>query len=219
MPTETTWYTGSASFRPNKDFDHPLYPMRGFLGDTAQGHEDPDHVLDVEEQVVFATDGDEDAPVEELDAKVEAQSGPEPYDLVFILDAIYHFPPDLGTFLSSVLPSLRKGSGVIAYTDIIAPPALGKFPGRILANFIATFLRVPIKNLSSGPKNIVEYTNGLRNLGFTNIQVVDWTEHVFPGLANNLRKRGGAWQIVAWLADKAAASGWKYVAVRAGRPA
>lgn len=218
MPTETTWYTGSASFRPNKDFDHPLYPMRGFLGDK-QGHEESEDVLEAEEQVVFATDGDEEAPVEELDAKVEAKSGPDPYDLVYILDAIYHFAPDLGTFVSSVLPALRKGSGVLAYTDIIAPPALGKFPGRMLANLIATFLRVPAKNLSSGPKTVDEYTAGLRNLGFTNIRVEDWTEHVFPGLANNLKQRGGAWQVVAWLADKAAASGWKYVAVRAERPA
>lgn len=213
VPTETTWYTGSGAYRPNKDFDHPLYPMRGFLGETVRGKE---VVEPVEEQVVFS---DDEQVLEEAQPKSQAPEGPEPYDLVYILDAVYHFPPNLGTFVASVLPSLRKGSGVLAYTDIIAPPSLSKLPGRILANMIATFLRVPASNLSRGPKSLADYKDGLENMGYTNVRVEEWTRHVFPGLAANLKQRGGLWQIAGWLADKASSSGWKYVAVRAERPA
>lgn len=215
VPTETTWYTGSASFRPNKDFDHPLYPMRGFLGEKLSGEE---VVEDVEEQVVFDADSEVDdsaAPLKEA----PKEAGPEPYDLVYILDAIYHFPPNLGAFVKSVQPSLRKGSGVLAYTDIIAPPAMGKFPGRMLATLIATLVRIPPDNLTGAPKSIADYKDGLENMGYINVRVEDWTQNVFPGLATNLKARGGVWQVVGWMADKAASTGWKFVAVRVERPA
>lgn len=206
--TDVTWYTGSASFRPTKDFDHPLYPMRGFLGESSPDAE----AAGEEEQVVF---GDENIETKEP-KESKAQGGPDPYDLVYVLDALYHFPPSRGNFVASVLPSLRPG-GVLAFTDILAPPSLSVYPGKLFANLLSTLLRVPATNLVSG-LTLPEYKRALEETGYR-VQIEDWTAHVFPGLAANLKNRGGAWWVAGWLAEKAEASGWKYVAVRAQRPA
>ncbi|GMK54539.1 hypothetical protein CspeluHIS016_0111250 [Cutaneotrichosporon spelunceum] len=210
--TDITWYTGSATLRPSKDFDHPLYPMRGFLGDSNAEDEDEEAA----QQVVF------DNAAEEADAETataeqaKAQTGLDLYDLVYVLDALYHFTPSRSAYVASILPNLRPG-GVLAYTDILAPPSLAVLPGRILANLLSTFLRIPAPNLSSG-LTLEEYKAELEDMGY-NVQVEDWTTHVFPGLAANLKGRGKGWKAVGWLATKAAASGWKFVAVRAQRPA
>jgi SAM-dependent methyltransferase len=177
--------------------------MRGFLGE-------PGGTVEEEEQIVF---GEED--VEAPKQPKEKAAGPEPYDLVYVLDALYHFPPSRGSFVASVLPNLRHG-GVLAYTDILAPPSLSAFPGRLLANLLSLLLRVPTANLVSG-LSLEEYKAALESTGYT-AQVEDWTTHVFPGLAANLKARGRAWSVAGWLAEKAVVSGWKYVAVRAQRP-
>ncbi|CAK9786715.1 hypothetical protein CC85DRAFT_312988 [Cutaneotrichosporon oleaginosum] len=205
--TDITWYTGSASVRPNKDFDHPLYPMRGFLGESSSQAEGEEA-----EQVVF-DDHDETAAPKAVEHK--PLPGSEPYDLVYILDALYHFPPSRGSFVDSVLPNLRPG-GVLAYTDILAPPSYAAFPGKLFANFLSMMLRVPAANLAAG-LTVEEYEARLRNAGY-NAKVEDWTAHVLPGFSANLKGRGGVWWLTGWLVEKGADNGWKCVAVRAQRP-
>ncbi|BEI80194.1 hypothetical protein CcaverHIS002_0107230 [Cutaneotrichosporon cavernicola] len=209
--TDLTWYTGSATFRPAKDFDHPLYPMRGFLGDSNVVVEEEE---EEREQVVFDDEADVVDVEEVVLDKAKSQTGIDLYDLVYVLDALYHFPPSRSAFIASVLPNLRPG-GVLAYTDILAPPSLSRLPGRLLANLLSTLLRVPQSNLASGI-TLNQYKSSLEDMGYK-VQLQDWTTHVFPGFAANLKARGAGWWVVGWLAEKAEASGWKYVAVRAER--
>lgn len=196
------WYTASASYRPNKDFEHPLHPMRGFTG-GAGGSEEVGEDDDNEQAVLEAT-------------KEQEQAGPEPYDLITILDAVYHFPPERGAFLHSLLPSLRKG-GVVAYTDFIAPASLSQLPYSLLAKFAAAVLRVPPSNLTNSPKTLDAYKAGLQGMGYRNVKIEDWSGNVWRGIAGNLRARGGVWAVLAWAAEQADKAGWKYVAVRAER--
>lgn len=204
LATQIDWYTGSASFRPNKDYDHPLHPMRGFTGGAA-----------AETEIDADSDSEDD---EEVIPPSSPETGPKPYDLITVLDAIYHFPPSRTTYLTSVLPSLRKGGGVLAFTDFIAPPSLSKLPYILIARFLASVFHVPFKNLAGSPSDVKEYKALLEKIGYTNVKIEDWSDHVWLAFAANLRGRGGMWPLVGKAAEMADGAGWKYVAVRAERP-
>lgn len=187
--TSIELFTASASYRAGKDLDHPLNPMRGFLGQPgdASGYEDDD-----EQQQVL-------------------QPGPPPYDLVYILDAIYHFPPAVPYFLASVFKVLRPGTGVVAFTDILPPPNVSNPLARLILPWV---LSVPTRNLSNRPKSLSEYTELLQRIGFVDVKIEDWSEQVWSGFAGNLRQRSWPWQQVAKVVEAAERSGWKFVAVR-----
>lgn len=171
--------------------------MRGYLGkrDIAQAP--------------FESDDPESEP-----DQVSAPA-PPPYDLVYILDAIYHFPPSVPYFLASVLPALRPGSGVIAYTDILPPPHVNAALGHLV---LPTVLGVPARNLMQRPKTLEAYEALLGRIGFEDVVVEDWSQGVWPGFAKNLRDRGGVWATVGRGISAAESTGWRFIAARARRP-
>ncbi|KAK4685426.1 hypothetical protein P7C73_g4720, partial [Tremellales sp. Uapishka_1] len=199
--TDIQWFTSSASFRPGKDHDHPLNPMRGFLGRSKSTRRDQD--------------ADEDGEVEQSLDQDTTPPGPPPYDLIYILDAIYHFPPSLPHFLATVLPALTPETGVVAYTDILPPPDLSP----IWTSILPSLLSIPGRNVAARPKGFVEYKALLERIGYVEVEIEDWSEGVWNGLAGFLRERGGVWGWVAWGVEQAEKTGWKFVAVRAKRPA
>lgn len=224
--TDVTWFTMSASYRANKDFDHPLNPMRGFTGSKRGGESEPEpEAGDVyreaaEDQVIFddadfVGDGDENI---EAEHPAQASQAPEPYDLVYVLDAAYHFPPGIGYFAASVLPVLRPGSGVLAYTDVVPPPSFSKWPLSLVTGWVAPVAHLPNRNLNARPKTIEAYAEMLEKLGYVDVKIEDWSSHVFPGLSANLQNRGLFWTGVAQTVKYAHRFGWKFLAVRGVRP-
>ncbi|WVQ73884.1 hypothetical protein IAR50_003465 [Cryptococcus sp. DSM 104548] len=191
------YFTNSAAFRPGKDVGHPLDPMRGFLGEKSS-------------QRFFDGDDDEDAATTAASEDQPSTTGPSPYDLVYILDSIYHYPPSLPAFLSSLRPVLSETS-LVVYTDILPPPGLPLWR----AHLFSYLLSVPSPNLAARPESLEAYKAELEGQGWVDVVVEDWTEGVFPGLANNLTKRGGAWSFVGRILSKATGAGWRFVGVRA----
>jgi hypothetical protein len=135
------------------------------------------------------------------------------YNLIYVLDAIYHFPPSLGDFLARTLKALSPG-GVIAYTDLLPPAGLNRVAGIVLSQLF----NVPTPNLTSRPSGLAEYRASLEKLGYVGVEVRDWSSEVWPGFARNLQNRGGGWPIVGGFVKRAEKAGWKFLAVRASRP-
>lgn len=140
---------------------------------------------------------------------------PGGYNFIYILDAIYHFPPSLHSFLEQTLKSLAPG-GVIAFTDLLPPPA-GLNP--LAAYLLSTFLDVPLLNLNSRPHGLEEYKAELEGWGYIEVEVQDWSASVWHGFAKDLKAREGIWPYVGSLVENAEKAGWRFVAVRAGRAA
>jgi hypothetical protein len=185
--------------------------MRGFMGESGgrrRSWED-----DENEEV---EDGKDLEGESESSSDKKKAGGPPPYDLVFILDAIYHFKPSVPYFLAQVLPVLRPGSGIIAYTDILPPSGINNVLGHLI---LPPLLSVPARNLVSRPKSVDEYEKLLRRIGYEGVEIQDWSDGVWSGFAANLRSRGGVWKLVAWLVQGAERNGWKFIAVRGRRPA
>lgn len=149
------------------------------------------------------------------DQRPEVVPGPQPYDLIYILDAIYHFPPSVPYFLSTALSALRPGSGVLVYTDILPPPDLSAAMGHLI---LPPLLGVPARNLVQRPKSLVEYKAKLEKLGYEDVTVEDWSEGVWEGFGRNLRGRGWIWGMAGRAIDAAARSKWRFVGIRARRP-
>ena len=151
------------------------------------------------------------------DESMEPKAGPPPpYDFVYILDAIYHFQPAVPHFLTSVYQVLRPGEGVVAYTDILPPPDLSPLMGHLV---LPPLLSVPARNLVSRPKTLEEYATLLEKIGYVDVEIEDWSPHVWKGFAANLRPRGRVWSLVSRAIEGAERAGWRFVAVRATRPA
>ena len=203
--TSVQLFVSGASYRPGKDIDHPLNPMQGYLGKTSQP--------DLSDEVTGYEDEDDAQEVLKAPA---ATGGPPPYDLIYVLDAIYHFQPAVPHFLASALKVLRPGEGVIVYTDILPPPKVGNVMGHLV---LPPLLSVPARNIMSRPKNLDGYKALLEAIGYEDVIVEDWTQGVWLGFAQNLRQRGVGWRFVAWVVGKAERAGWKFIAVRAKRPA
>lgn len=138
--------------------------------------------------------------------------GPPPYDLVYILDGIYHFPPSVPHFLRSVKHAVAPGVGVLAYTDIVPPATLSPLFARVV---LSPLLGVPVTNLLQRPNSIEAYQTMVEASGWSNVTVQDWSQQVLPGFATFLESRGGAWAYVGNLVHRAHAAGWKVYAVRA----
>jgi SAM-dependent methyltransferase len=175
--------------------------MKGYMG--APSSADSDDYDDDEEPV--------SASEENSQGHDTSKNG---YDLIYILDSIYHFPPSVPHFLTTALSSLSPG-GVIAYTDVLPPPNL---PPWLSYWVLPTLVGVPVRNLASRPARLEEYTAQLNKIGYTGVDIEDWTDEVFPGFARFLREKGGPWTLVARGAEWAYRGGWKFVAVRAEKP-
>ena len=145
----------------------------------------------------------------------EQEPSAPPYDLIYILDAIYHFQPSVGQFLSHVIHVLRPGRGVVAFTDVLPPSDLSSFMGHLV---LPPLLSVPARNLVGKSRTMEGYMDTMHRLGYVDVEIQDWTEGVFSGLAKHLRSRGWLWDTAGRLVERADKSGWKFVAVRASRP-
>lgn len=196
-----SWHTNSASFHPSstspKNLDHPLNPMKGYMG-TSDGSAAP-----VEED-----------PAEDEGDHVEIpQTSSGGYDLIYILDSVYHFPPALPHFLTTAIQSLAPG-GVIAYTDVVPPSNLPSWLGYWI---LPTALGVPTRNLMNRPKDLEAYKAQLEKIGYVDVRIEDWSKEVYPGFAKFLWTKGGFWKGVAKGAEWAFKNDWKFIAVRAAK--
>ncbi|RXK38844.1 hypothetical protein M231_03900 [Tremella mesenterica] len=191
--TPIEWFTTSASFKPTSDIHHPLNPMRGYLG---------------EPQTHLTRYEDED----ETQQSSQDDVGPRKYDLIYILDAIYHFPPSLEGFIKSILPTLKSG-GVVADTDILPPQNLNI----VTRLSVARLFGVPVDNLRRD-WDLETYKRVLQEIGYVGVEVEDWSDHVWSGISENLRKRRGVLGLLSRGFRSAERSGWKFVAVRAEAP-
>ena len=198
LPCPVYWYTQSASFDPSSttvlNLAHPLNPMKGYLGESRSDAQEEEEVDELEEDQIVSA-----APL------------PKGFDLIYILDSIYHFPPAVPHFLTTAISSLSPG-GVIAYTDILPPADLSPF----LAHWVLpTLVGVPTRNIVQRPKTLEEYKAQLHKIGYAEVEIEDWTMDVFPGFSRFLKSKGGVWPIVGRGVEWAEQRGWKYVAVRA----
>ncbi|KAL1410178.1 hypothetical protein Q8F55_004183 [Vanrija albida] len=217
--TEVKMHTLPATYKPGVHNEHPLNPMRGFVGGgeaaAAADEEEEEPAAEDDAQATFSDDDDASAS----DSQPPANDPRAPFDLVYVLDSVYHFPPSVEAFAAQVLPALRKGSGVLAYTDALPPPSWSSLPLSLVGGFVAPLLAVPPANLSHRPKTLDEYKALLERVGYTDVRVEDWSEHVWHGIADNLTARGGWWGVAGRVFGFADKTGWRYVAVRAVRPA
>ncbi|WVR04085.1 hypothetical protein IAU60_001084 [Kwoniella sp. DSM 27419] len=211
--TDIQLFTTSAEFRSGRSSDqgHPLNPMRGFLGETSHhgsrlvhnGDEDDEEDEDGYEHVRDTNDEkDEQSPVR--------QPGATRYDLIYILDSIYHYPPSVPAFLSTLLPVLAPG-GVVAYTDIVPPASYSTWKSALISHIMG----VPLANLNVRPASLGAYKQQVKELGFAHVEVEDWSDKVWPGFSENLQGRGVFWGLVARAIRAADRSGWKFIAIRA----
>ncbi|WOO78900.1 uncharacterized protein LOC62_02G002439 [Vanrija pseudolonga] len=222
IATNVKMHVAPATFKDGTNLEHPLNPMRHHVGQKADGDstaqtdgeaEEPEPEIDDDKQAAFS------APDDDSTAGEPPASDPKaPFDLVYVLDSVYHFPPSVDYFAQLVYPALRKGSGVLAYTDALPPPSWSEFPMNIVSTFISPLLSVPPSNLSLRPKTLDEYKTRLESFGYTDVEVEDWSDHVWQGIADNFKPRGGAYGIAGRVFGYAGNSGWRYVAVRATRP-
>ncbi|WWC87554.1 uncharacterized protein L201_002444 [Kwoniella dendrophila CBS 6074] len=199
-------FTKSAQYDPtnSKQFDHPLNNMKGFMGEQNQKH--------------YAYSDEDEIAVEITDSNEPLSLGsddPPPYNLIYILDSIYHYPPSLIPFLDSVKPVLKQKEGIIVYTDILPPFKAENSLSIWKSWFISYILSVPLKNLNDRPKSLEEYKSLLEGKGWKDVKVEDWSDNVWKGFANNLIKRGGKWKKVGETVRRVEKDGWKFVAVRA----
>jgi hypothetical protein len=198
-----TWQTNSASFHPSstspKNLAHPLNPMKGYMG-TSGGS---------------AVPSEDDYSDEDDMAEVQEKKSSGGYDLIYILDSIYHFPPAVPHFLTTAIQSLSPG-GVIAYTDVVPPSNLPSWLGYWI---LPAALGVPTRNLMQRPKDLESYKAQLEKIGYVNVKIEDWSKEVYPGFAKFLWTKGGFWKGVAKGAEWAFKNEWKFIAVRAEKKA
>jgi SAM-dependent methyltransferase len=175
--------------------------MKGYMGSPpSTGH-------------IYEDDGgdyEEDNEQEGQNQHVKPSGG---FDLIYVLDSIYHFPPAVPHFLTTAIQSLSPG-GVIAYTDIIPPPDLPSWLGYWI---LPTALGVPTRNLVARPKDLAAYKAQLEKIGYVDVRIDDWTGDVWPGFARFLREKGGLWTLVARGAEWGLRNDWKFIAVRAAK--
>nr|XP_018264359.1 uncharacterized protein I303_02525 [Kwoniella dejecticola CBS 10117]OBR86517.1 hypothetical protein I303_02525 [Kwoniella dejecticola CBS 10117] len=205
--TRVELFTYSAQYNPSKHLDHPLNNMKGFMGEGGQSQH---------RQHAYS---DEDELIEENNSQLTlGDEKPPPYDLIYILDSIYHYPPSLIPFLNTLKPVLRQGEGegegegVVVYTDIL-PPKEGLASWK--AWFISYFLSVPLPNLLDRPKSLDQYKELLEKEGWKDVEVQDWSAGVWRGFAGDLMARGGKWDKVGKTVQRVEKDGWRFVAVRA----
>lgn len=174
--------------------------MKGYMG-TSDGSSTPSEADYTE---------DDDEVVED-----QQMSSPGGYDLIYILDSIYHFLPHVPHFLTTAIQSLSPG-GIIAYTDVVPPSNLPSWLGYWV---LPTALGVPTRNLMQRPKDLEVYKSQLEKIGYVNVRIEDWSKEVYPGFAKFLWTKGGFWKGVAKGAEWAYKNEWRFIAVRAEKKA
>lgn len=214
LPCPIYWYTQSASFNPSSttalNLAHPLNPMKGYLGESrscAEQAEDRERDRDHGEDEDGRTEDDDDDEDQYRSTGLREKG----FDLIYILDSIYHFPPAVPHFLTTAISSLSPG-GVVAYTDILPPPDLSSFMGHWV---LPAIVGVPTRNIVQRPKTLEEYKAQLHKIGYGEVEIEDWTFDVFPGFSKFLKSKSGLWPMVGRGVEWAEKRGWRYVAVRA----
>ncbi|KAJ3205933.1 hypothetical protein HK099_000665 [Clydaea vesicula] len=104
----------------------------------------------------------------------------EQFDIVLSLDACYHF--DTRENFLKIAFDLLKPGGYIAITDLILGFDSQKNAfNSVFLNLIAKLTNIPKANLI----NQDEYEILFKKIGFTNLKLLDITDHVFKGLVKN----------------------------------
>ncbi|KAJ6575182.1 S-adenosyl-L-methionine-dependent methyltransferase [Mycena capillaripes] len=112
-------------------------------------------------------------------------SSGEYFDTILALDCAYHFRPR-SQFLRQAYARLHPG-GSLALADICFAP--GALQTRWTRCVTAVLRLMPRENMISTD----EYVAQMREIGFTEVQLEDITEDVFPGFVSFLRTRGVGW--------------------------
>ncbi|KAI9204026.1 S-adenosyl-L-methionine-dependent methyltransferase [Polychytrium aggregatum] len=109
----------------------------------------------------------------------QADIAREAFDVALSLDAQYHFDDRKRFF--SLVHSLLKPGGAFSCTDIVrAAHRPRSFIERLLLNMFYVGSSVPESNRQASASDVVAM---LEDAGFVDIDVLDVSEHVFPGLA------------------------------------
>jgi len=133
------------------------------------------------------------------------------FDTILALDCAYHFRSRV-EFLRQAYGRLRPG-GSVALADIcFANGALETGWTRFVMAALGAGL-MPRENRISTD----EYLAQMREIGFTEVEVEDITQDVFPGFIFFLAKRGAGWWIFSRLFDIFGKSGARFVLVRGNR--
>ena len=91
LDTQIEWFIGSAIYRPGKDLDHPLNPMRGYLGKRSLPQPSSD---------LYSAESESD-----MEDEHESSVQPQPPQFDFVLHPRCHIPLSaLRTVLSRVCP-------------------------------------------------------------------------------------------------------------------
>nr|ODN98647.1 hypothetical protein L204_02611 [Cryptococcus depauperatus CBS 7855] len=195
--THLDFFTFSAQFRPGKDIGHPLDPNGGYL---------KEHIHQQASDRMLYDDKHTGRCIYNADPEHIKKS---PYNLVYILDSIYHYPPSLMMFLDSLRPILSP-SGLVVYTDLLPPQNISSLVARVLSYLFA----VPLPNLIERPASIEEYRATLEKHGWKNVVVEDWSDNIWAGFSTHLKQSGGAWPLVGSVVRRAEKDGWRFIGVR-----
>lgn len=113
------------------------------------------------------------------------------FDSILALDCAYHFNTR-EKFLVQCFEHLSPQSGRISLADMCFEPGVGSsFWSRTTAQLWANALSVPSSNLITRS----EYRAMLGHIGYTDIEVIDISENVFPGFTDFLGTRGFLWKL------------------------
>ena len=139
------------------------------------------------------------APDHPLNTSVQAQK----YTSIVAIDCAYHFRPRV-QFLEQSLVCLVDG-GHIALADICIASDTSKWV-RLLLPILGV---MPAENMLT----MRGYEESMRKVGYTEVEVEDVSEDVFPGFARFLASRGLLWRVFAGSIAALYMSGARFVIV------
>ncbi|RDB28506.1 Erythromycin 3''-O-methyltransferase [Hypsizygus marmoreus] len=132
-------------------------------------------------------------------------SSKQAFDTILALDCAYHFHTRV-TFLRQSFQKLLPG-GRIALADICFDPKLLESPRIWLITSILGLM--PKQNMVSKEGYITQ----MKEIGYTDVQLEDVTDDVFPGFINFLKSRGLGWKVFGLVIEWYAKTGARFVIV------
>lgn len=131
------------------------------------------------------------------------------YTSILAIDCAYHFDTR-ELFLRQAFAKLAPG-GYVALADLAVDP----LPPLLIRLVLSALVGVRLSNMLTPD----EYAATLRRIGYDDVQVDDISSNVFPGFISFLQSRGGAWRLFSYMPKMWAASGGRFVLVRARKTA
>ncbi|TPX31836.1 hypothetical protein SmJEL517_g04899 [Synchytrium microbalum] len=111
---------------------------------------------------------------------------PEQFDAALSLDSAYHYNTRKA-WLAITYGMLRKGGRLAIGDIIIGPGAQSSFWNRCVVNLFCILAGVPMDNLISEDV----YKRNLEDVGFVEVQVVNISDQVLPGMSKFLMRHKG----------------------------